>query len=485
MKKAVGIIACCVVVGGLAAIGIYSRMGKEALSVSAQPTEILVAAQNPTRGDLSKTSSFIGTIQPDESVQVFPKTSGTVLKTYFEVGDTVQKGDLLYEFDPELAQLQYNAAKIAADTQLGSGYDGTILQAQAALQQAQIAYNSARTSLRNYNNDTDDELIRIDKLITQTETAIKATEDEIAKAEAALEAGDGHVTQDDIDKLKAELKQHETNLSMYNADYRDAEDDDDPQLQSLRTAYKNAQIAYNSAKETYDLVAGISREDAEKVSDANLQIQAKQLEYTKVYSPISGVIEQKNVSDNNLSSTGAVAYVISNKNAMTVQFSVSESVIANLETGDQIQIENAGQTMPGTILEISTAVDQSSGLFRVKASVDAENALLHTGTTVKLYVTTAKAQNSIMLPLDCLYYDAEQPYVYLYQDGKAVKTEVTTGITGEDQVEIVSGLTDADQVITTWHPRLTDGAQVTVQPAGGAASQPDNAQDASDAPSQP
>ena len=76
--------------------------------------------------------------------------------------------------------------------------------------------------------------------------------------------------------------------------------------------------------------------------------------------------------------------------------------------------------------------------------------------------STAKAEDAMLLSLDLLEYDGNQPFVYVYRDGKAVRTDVTTGISSAEEIVILSGLTKEDQIITTWHPDLKDGAAVTM-----------------------
>ena len=81
---------------------------------------------------------------------------------------------------------------------------------------------------------------------------------------------------------------------------------------------------------------------------------------------------------------------------------------------------------------------------------------------VKVKASTAKAEDALLLPLDMLEYDENQPFVYVYRDGTAVRVDVTTGISSADEVVILSGLTAEDQIITTWHPDLKDGAAVAL-----------------------
>ena len=60
------------------------------------------------------------------------------------------------------------------------------------------------------------------------------------------------------------------------------------------------------------------------------------------------------------------------------------------------------------------------------------------------------------------------PYVYCYQDGTAVRTDVEAGIHDEERMEILGGLTAESQVITSWSNELVDGAEVLVKEAGEA-----------------
>lgn len=473
MVKKTGIILVCCLLVAAGGFGVYYTVAKKnAVPASAAPSQIAVSTSKPSLGDIALTSEFIGTVEPDQQVQVFPKVSGTVLKTYFEVGQEVQEGDLLYEIDPTDLKLQYDAAaakieasKIEAEQSLGSGYDTKLITAKAQLDAAQTALNSARTNLRNANDNMDDGLLSLEK--------------EIEKLRADIAAADEN------DPKLAEM---EATLSMLEANRRDMEEDDDPSLRSLRTMYKNAQISYNAAKDAYEQAAGISREDTGKTVEAGLhaaeiglEAQARQLEYTKVYAPISGVIEQKNVAEHGLSGSSQPAYTVSNKNLMLVNFSVSQTVVGNLAVGDRIQVENGGKTAEGTITEIPTMTDPKNGLFTIKATVDSGEIPLYTGATVKIYADTEKASGSILLPTDAVYYDAEKPYVYVCRDGRAVKTEIVTGVSDMKNTAVVSGITADDDVIVTWHPRLLDGAQVTLKTASSGTSSSVTAQAASSA----
>ena len=74
-------------------------------------SKVAVEVENPTTGELTNDTTYIGTVEPQQQVYVTPKVSGTVTAAYFEVGDTVKEGDVLFKIDDEAAQLQMKSAE--------------------------------------------------------------------------------------------------------------------------------------------------------------------------------------------------------------------------------------------------------------------------------------------------------------------------------------------------------------------------------------
>ena len=111
-------------------------------------------------------------------------------------------------------------------------------------------------------------------------------------------------------------------------------------------------------------------------------------------------------------------------------------------------------------------VDQNTGLFLVKGSIDTTDTL-YTGSTVKIIATTQKVDNTVIIPLASVYYEAGKPYVFLYESGQAKKTAIQTGIFNDTSVQVTEGLATNSSLITSWSSQLRDGAKVTaVTPSG-------------------
>ncbi len=158
--------------------------------------------------------------------------------------------------------------------------------------------------------------------------------------------------------------------------------------------------------------------------------------------------------------------VISGTGSKSVSFSVTEAVLGNVNQGDSIRIEKNGSEYQGTITEVNTMVDQATGLFKVKASVSDGDTLV-SGSSVKLYITSDKVENVMTIPVDAVYYDNGVPYVYTYDGGTVHKVLVETGLADSERIEIQSGLSKDQLVITTWSPELYEGAPAELEDQSG------------------
>ena len=214
------------------------------------------------------------------------------------------------------------------------------------------------------------------------------------------------------------------------------------QMEQAQDAAESSRIAYESAKNQYDL----------------------QVEYTTVTAPISGVVEARSIEPHDHIETDTVVCTISSDDQYEIQFGISDRTLENLSVGDVIQVDKGGNTYEAHVSEIGTMVNAATGLYDVKAVVPQENGLT-TGAKVKLTVVQDQAKDALTIPVDAVSYSASVAYVYCYENGTVRRVDVETGIYDEERMEILSGLTADSQVITTWSNELVDGAQVLMKEA--------------------
>ena len=408
-KKIVIPVVILVILGIVAAIAIPRVLEAANKETPELEAPVNISVDTPGVGEITQQTQLTGTIEPGEIVYTMPKMSGEIIATNFEVGDTVKAGDVLCEISDKSIQPQ--------------------------IDQAQAGVSLAQTNVDMVNGGS--------------------TQQQINQLKASLESA--KITLDDAELTLQRTQElfHAGAVSQQN-------------LEQAQKGYDMAKLQYDSAQQAYDLTTGkvvgenLAAAKAQlKQAQTSLDAARKQLEYTKVTAPISGVIEKKNVDVHDMASPQNAVYVISSKDQMVVNFYVSESNMKNMKYGDPLTVEKGGKTYQGSILEVSTMVDANTGLFLVKGSIqDAQD--LYTGSTVKVTATTQRVENAMVVPLDVVYYQSGKPYVYVMEDGIAKKVFVETGLFDDTQIQITSGLTPNSYLITTWSSQLRDGSKVNL-----------------------
>lgn len=218
-------------------------------------------------------------------------------------------------------------------------------------------------------------------------------------------------------------------------------------LLSAQAGVEAARASLNSAQ------AGI------RSAQVGVESAQYQLSLYNLTAPISGVVEAVNVTENNFAASGTAAFVISNGSNKTVTFYVTDSVRQTLTPGQAVTVNYNGQTYEGAVTEIGGVVNAQVGQFQVKAVIDGAQDLPD-GLSVELTTTAHRAVGAVLVPSDAMFFEDGVAYVYLLQDGKAVRSDVTIGLYTADEIAVTDGLTPGDQVITTWSASLRDGADV-------------------------
>lgn len=273
---------------------------------------------------------------------------------------------------------------------------------------------------------------------------------------------------------------------------------DTKQVGTAKTSMEAARVSMQSAQNVLERMTPlyasgyISAQDYDgykaQADASRLQLEAaqinynNQLEFSNVTSPISGRVEQCNVELHDTVAQSAQMLVIAGENGKVVSFYATEKVKNNLNVGDSLVLTKDGTEYDGTITEISNMADDSVGMFRVKASVE-DSGSMAPGTDVELEVLKDSARGVMLIPAKCVYYRGGKGYVYTYDRSGSVIHEaaVKTGLFDKEYIEIKSGLTVDDQVLTTWTSELKEGTRVALAGSGAAAEQtPSEAQTAAE-----
>lgn len=144
--------------------GMISGCGKKV--EEKMSTEIHVDTQTAEKGTLELYGTYIGTVTPNDSVDVTPMVSGTVTRVNVQVGDQVKEGDVLCKFDDTAAQFSVDSAQNAVDSARAGK--------EAAGEQKDLAAEQSRSSMKTLEDTLD-----------SYEKSLKTAQKQLKKLQAA------------------------------------------------------------------------------------------------------------------------------------------------------------------------------------------------------------------------------------------------------------------------------------------------------------
>ena len=412
-----------------------------------------IAAETLRRRDLTALVSASGKLQPKRQVNVSANTMGRVTRLAVQEGERVRAGQFLLEIDPQSleGQLQRGEAGVAAAR-------SSLLQTRTGVEQAHATLGLARQTLKR--------------------------QDELWK--------DGLTTRESLERAQNEVT------------VREAE---------LRTREQEIQ----------------TREEQIKQEQASLATTRYNLSQVIISSPMDGMITRRNIEEGEnvmvgtMNNAGTVLLTVADMSVIEAEVEVDETDIPAVTLGQEAQVTIDAvpdRTFRGRVTEIGNSPIQTGAgeagtpqatNFKVVVTLDEEVPGVRPGFTCTAEITTATRPNVVSVPIQAvtvreMLYDqtgtlvheppppppsrfrlfqrpADEPIVavpepppghtrvetegvFVLRDDRAVFVPIEVGIAGERYFEVVSGVSETDQVITGPFAsvrELADGSPVRLQ----------------------
>ena len=379
------------------------------------PTAVYVQTAHAGRGDISEQITADATLAPLAQAAIAPKVTAPVRKFYVQRGSHVKAGQLLATLEnSDLAaaaldnQGAYKAAQGAYDIATGATVPEDKQKAELDLTQATANLNLARS-------------------IVESRTQLFAQ---------------GAIPGRDLDTAKAAMVQAEAAHALAQQHLAAV------QKISQKAAVESAQGQLTSAKGKYE------------------GAQA-QLSYTEIRSPIAGVVTDRPLFAGETAAAGAPVVTVMDTSALLAKLHISQIQAQQLTLGAPASISVAGlpDPVPAKVSLISPALDPGSTTVEIWLRVENKKGTLKAGTPVHATITGRTATNALLLPAEAIQTgpDGESKFVLVVTpEGAAAKRPVTLGIRNPDTDQILSGISPADNVITTGAYGLDEGTKVKI-----------------------
>lgn len=312
-------------------------------------------------------------------------------------------------------------------------------------------------------------------------------------AEAAYSTATKATVPEDTEKAKSDLAQAKANLDLNQQIVKSRKQlfaegaIPGRDLDTAQAALVQAQTAYDVAEQHLSALEHVSRDAALKSAQGQLE-SAKgkylgaqaELQYSEIRSPIDGVVTDRPSYAGEMAAAGSPLLTVMDVSSLLAKVHLTQPQAQQLKTGDAASVWVPGIAAPvaGKLTLISPALDPGSTTIEVWVQVPNAGGLLKPGTAVHVSMSGKSVPNAIVVPSDSLVTTAagSKGVMVVSADSVAHLKEVSTGIEDNGMVQIVSGVSAGDQVITKGAYALDDGTKIkVVSGAGDGSAKPDDA----------
>ena len=245
----------------------------------------------------------------------------------------------------------------------------------------------------------------------------------------------------------------------------------------LQAQLRKLEVQLKIAEQTEDRqsqllkIQGISQQEYDlsllQVSNlkADIDIVREAVRKTEVRAPFSGKLGLKNISEGAFVTSATIVTTISQVSQLKIQFNVPEKYGSQLKNGQSINftVDGSARTYTANIMAAEVKMDENTRSLAIRAVVKNPDASLIPGVFAKVKIVLGKNENAIMVPTIVVQPQGRKKLVYLYKGGKSMPADITTGIRDSTNVQVLTGLSVGDTVITTGLLFLRPGADVKLK----------------------
>jgi len=244
--------------------------------------------------------------------------------------------------------------------------------------------------------------------------------------------------------LQAELKKLESQLPL-------AED----RLYRQQTLLEKDAIS----QETYQSVA-----TQLETLKADIELVKARIKQTELRAPFSGVLGLRQVSEGAYASPNVVVSNLTKISPLKIEFSLTENFVNLIRPGSEVAftVDNSLEVHNATVYAVESRLDVNTLSLFARARYDNSEGKIKPGQSASIQIKLDEINDAIVIPSISSIKEMGRDIAYVYRNGVAQEVEVITGMRTAASVEIVSGLSVGDTLLTTGVMQLRSGMPVRI-----------------------
>ncbi len=432
---------------------------------TSRPVNTYLTAQ-VVKGNVIQTVEVSGGTEPLARYELQFSQSGRLQSLKFKKGDHVKQGDELASLENSDASFQLEAQKAAlkiaqanfAKTAAGPRTEESNL--------GRLKIDLANTDLQNTQNAKNNLLALAKKNIDLATLAQNQARENLNQALNDLNlAENSAAATGGFNEANAKVNSAQLALQQAQENYDKAVLDYNRQLTDLDAGIQKAELNVQSATEQLNLLNAPQR----STDTAPLKAQIDQawqsvhlaeyhLDQTRLKAPVDGlIVDTRTKPGENVNP--AAPLIILDTGGYVIKALVSEADIAKISLGNEVDFTfdalGSNTRFKGKVAEISPAENVVQGVvyYGVKISFETGQQNVKPGMTANLSIQTSQKTAVLKIPARGVQYEGDKAYVQVFKkdekgNPQIEKREVRIGLQGDQDLEITSGLSENEEVVT-------------------------------------
>jgi HlyD family secretion protein len=391
---------------------LVSACAKKEAAEATAPAPVQVTSV--TQATIRRIVNGDGVLFPQDQANVIPKIAAPVQKFFVRRGDHVKRGQLMAELE--------NRDLVAAAAESKSAID------------------QAESNLRATEGST------IPEAVAKAQTDLEAARQARDAAKKVLDSREQLVKEG---ALAARL------------------------VDESGLAYAQAQSQYQAAEEHLKMFQGVGKDEQIKgaavqvqTAKAHYESQQAQVAYSKVVSPMAGVVADRPLNEGDIAAPGMPLLTIMDISRVVARINVPQADASSLKVGQTAivtQTDSSEQT-EGKVMVVSPSTDPNTTTVQVWVQIPNSDERLRPGTTVHASIVTEEFKAASVVPVAAILPGEEGGTAVLTvsADSIAHKKSVKLGVREGNQVQILSGVTPGEEVVVVGGLGVDDKTKVKV-----------------------
>jgi RND family efflux transporter MFP subunit len=245
-------------------------------------------------------------------------------------------------------------------------------------------------------------------------------------------------------------------------------------IDEVKSGLDQVLVMYNKQKALWDQKIGtemqyLNLKNQKESLEKKLVTLNSQVNQNYVTAPFSGVIDEVFVKVGSIASPGVPLMQLVNTTNLKATAKVPDSYVAFIKQGDQVKVNfpDLNKTIEASVTYVGRIVDPMSRTFRIEVKLPGGNPDLKPNLMSLIQINDKTSNSAIVIEENIVQPTEDGKIVFVTADDKGKKVArqktVTTGLSYNGKVEILTGLSVGDQLITTGYQDLSDNQPIGIK----------------------